>query len=269
MMDYGTDALLAELDQQVLTLTLNRPDARNALDDDLKRALAEALLDADVNPDVRCVILTGAGTAFCAGGDVKAMGAGSVRESRSLDENITQLIHQQNGHSTRIYELSKPVIAALPGAAAGAGMSIALACDIRIASENAFLATAFGNIGLSGDYGGSWFMTQLIGPARTRELYYTGRKVAADEALALGLVNKVVPADALMEEARAMAAQIARAAPVAIRHMKSNINRASQEDQRTCIDAEADRMMRCMQTQDHKDAVQAFKDKRKPEFHGR
>lgn len=268
MIDTGTDQLLASLDGHVLTLTLNRPDARNAFGTELKEGLQRGFKAADENPDIRCVILTGAGTAFCAGGDVGTMGAGSEREKMSVAEQTAMIQHQQSKIVLRIHQMKTPVIAALPGAAAGAGMSLALACDMRIAAERAFLISAFGNIGLSGDYGGTWFMTQLIGPAKTREIYYTSRRVQSDEALALGLFDKVVPEADLMSQAMETAQQIASAAPFAIQNMKANIARALQSDLATCLDMEADAMVKGMQTQDHKDAVQAFKEKRKPVFKG-
>jgi 2-(1,2-epoxy-1,2-dihydrophenyl)acetyl-CoA isomerase len=167
----------------------------------------------------------------------------------------------------RLFELPKPTIAALPGAVAGAGMSIALACDIRIGSETAFYTPGFGAVGLSGDYGGSWQLTQLVGPAKAKEIYFTGRRVQADEALSLGLLNEVVEGD-VMTRARELARQIANGPPQAISYMKQNINRAAQADFKTCLDWEADRLVRVAQTDDHKEAVCAFIEKRAPVFKG-
>jgi enoyl-CoA hydratase/carnithine racemase len=169
----------------------------------------------------------------------------------------------------RLFELAKPTIAALPGAAAGAGLSIALACDLRIAAASAFITTAFANIGLSGDYGASWFLTRLIGSARAKALFYTARRVSADEALGLGIFDEVVPDDALEERTRALARSIAVGPPLALRYMKENLNRAVDADLRTCLAMEADRMVRCTRTEDHREAVQAFLGKRKPAFTGR
>lgn len=269
MIKTGTDQLLAEMEGHVLTLTLNRPEARNAFGNELKEGLQTAFKAAEEDPNVRCVILTGAGKAFCAGGDVGTMGAGSKREKMGVDAQIAMIQHQQSKIVLRIYQMKKPVIAALNGAAAGAGMSLALACDMRIASERAFLLSAFGNIGLSGDYGGTWFMTQLIGPAKTREIYYTSRRVLADEALSLGLFDKLVPEADLLKTAQETAQAIAQGAPYAIQTMKANIARAMQFDLATCLDQEAHAMVLGMQTQDHKDAVVAFREKRKPEFKGK
>ncbi|MEQ8860895.1 MAG: enoyl-CoA hydratase [Pseudomonadales bacterium] len=272
--ETGTDELLLDLDAGIATITLNRPAKRNALSDHLTPALRQALLDLDGRSDVRCLVITGAGRAFCAGGDVSGMGSNRRSEPApaaprpTLDDAITTLRHKQETLTLRLHEFSKPTIAALPGPAAGAGLSIALACDLRIAADSAFLTTAFRNIGLSGDYGASWFLTRLVGPARARELFYTGRRVEAAEALALGLVNEVVPFDALAARTRELAAQIAAGPPVAQRYMKENLNRALQGDLRTCLAMEADRMVRCTRTEDHREAVAAFLAKRPPEFKG-
>jgi 2-(1,2-epoxy-1,2-dihydrophenyl)acetyl-CoA isomerase len=186
-----------------------------------------------------------------------------------LEDAVRKLQHGQETLTLRLFDLAKPTIAALPGPAAGAGLSIALACDLRIAAASAFLTTAFANIGLSGDYGGSWLMTQLVGVARAKELYFTGRRIPADEALALGLVNEVVADELLAERTRALAQSIAAGPPIAIRYMKQNLNRAVGADLRTCLAEEAERMVRCTRTEDHREAVQAFMAKRKPVFSGR
>ena len=219
------------------------------------------------------MVITGAGTAFCAGGDVSGMGdqreARASGRSRSLEEAVRTLRHRQETLTLRLYELAKPTIASLPGPAAGAGLSIALACDLRIAAESAFITTAFRNIGLSGDYGGSWLLTQLIGSTRAKDLYFTARRVSARECLEIGLVNRVVPDAALREETAALAREIAQGPPLALRYMKENLNRAVVQDFKTCLDLEADRMVRSTQTEDHREAVAAFLAKRKPKFQGR
>ncbi len=266
--DTGTDQLLCRVEDHVATLTFNRPEKRNALGDIVTPALREMLLVLEADADVRVIVLTGAGKAFCAGGDVKGMGS-SVPDERSVDEKIRALQHRQQTLTLRLHELPKPTIAALPGAAAGAGMSIALACDIRIGATSAFYAPGFGAIGLSGDYGGSWQLTQIVGPAKAKEIYFTGRRVMAEEALALGLLNEVVADDELGKRTTEMARQIANGSPLAIRFMKQNINRALEADFKTCLDWEADRLVRVAQTEDHKEAVRAFIDKRPPVFRGR
>jgi len=265
--DTGTDQLLCAVADHVATVSFNRPEKRNALGDVVTPALREILLVLEADPDVRAIILTGVGKSFCAGGDVKGMAGGSP-DDRTIDDRIRALQHRQQTLTLRLYELAKPTIAALPGAAAGAGMSIALACDIRIGATSAFYASGFAAIGLSGDYGGSWQLTQIVGPAKAKEIYFTGRRVYAEEALALGLLNEVVADDDLATRAAELAKQIASGPPLALRYMKQNINRATQADFRTCLDWEADRLVRVAQTQDHKEAVRAFIEKRPPVFKG-
>ena len=252
----------------VATLTFNRPEKRNALGDIVTPALREMLLLLEADPEVRVVVLTGAGKAFCVGGDVKGMGSGAP-DDRSLDDKIRALQHRQQTLTLRLFEMPKPTIAALPGAAAGAGMSIALACDLRVGAASAFFAPGFGAIWLSGDYGGSWHLTQIVGPAKAKEIYFTGRRVHAEEALALGLLNEVVPDEDLQARTAELAAHIAGGPPLAIRYMKQNINRAMQADFKTCLNWEADRLVRVAQTDDHKEAVRAFIEKRPPEFRGK
>ena len=191
--DNGTDQLLCTVADHVATVSFNRPDKRNALDDIVTPALREILLVLEADPDVRVIVPTGVGKAFCAGGDVKGMGGGAP-DDRSVEDKIRTLQHRQQTLTLRLHELPKPTIAALPGAAAGAGMSIALACDIRIGATSAFYATGMAAIGFSGDYGGSWQLTQIVGPAKAKEIYFTGRRIHAEEALALGLLNEVVAA---------------------------------------------------------------------------
>ena len=269
--DTGTEELLCDVVDGVATITLNRPDKRNALSDALTPALRESLLVVERDPAVRCVVITGAGAAFCAGGDVSGMG-GRARADvppPSIEDAARQLKHRQETLTLRLFALAKPTIAALPGAAAGAGLSIALACDLRIAAQSAFVTTAFANIGLSGDYGASWFLTRLVGSARAKELFFTARRVAADEALSLGIFNRVVDDTDLRASTAELARTIADGPPIALRYMKENLNRAVDADLQACLAMEADRMARCARTDDHKEAVQAFLAKRKPIFTGR
>ena len=270
--DTGTHELLCQLDEGVATVTLNKPAKRNALGDVLTPALRAVLLDLE--DDARCgaIVITGAGRAFCAGGDVSGMGGSAAPAAApaapppSVEVRIRTLVHKQETLTLRLHELAKPTIAALPGPAAGAGLSIALACDMRIMADSAFVTTAFANIGLSGDYGGSWLLTQLVGPAIAKELYMTARRIDAQECLALGIANRVVPFDDLQHEAQALAQQIAAGPRTAIHYMKENINRALTADFKTCLALEADRMARCAASPDHKEAVRAFLEKRPPRF---
>ena len=268
--DTGTDELLCALSDSVATVTLTRPEKRNALSDTLTPALRAILLELEADPRVRCVILTGAGDAFCAGGDVSGMGdkRGFARE-RSNEERIRELQHRQETLTLRLHELTKPTIAALPGPAAGAGFAIALACDMRIAAKEAFVTTAYGNIGLSGDYGASWLLTQLVGISKAKELFFTSARVNAATCLSLGIVNAVVPRAGLHAHVKELAQKIGSGPPVALRYMKENLNRASVHDFRTCLAHEADRLVRTAQTQDHSEAVRAFLEKRPPVFEGR
>ena len=270
--DTGTDELLCNVDERVATITLNRPEKRNALSDNLTPALRQTLLDLETRNDVGCIVITGSGTAFCAGGDIGGMAGGKLPADAprpTAEERTRTLIQKQETLTLRLADHAKPTIAALPGVAAGAGLSIALACDIRIAAASAFITTAFRNIGFSGDYGGSWLLTQLIGPSRTKDLYYTARRVQADEALQLGLFNHVVADAELPNAAVELAKQIASGPPIALGYMKENINRAVTGDLRSCLALEADRMTRCAATKDHKEAVTAFLEKRQPVFSGR
>jgi len=272
--DTGTDHLLARVEERVATLTLNRPERRNALSGEMIDALATTLDHVERAPDVGCVVLTGAGQGFCAGGDVKGMASreqsGSQGASgQGLDAAIHRQRLQQRNTAGRIYRMPKPVIAALPGAAAGAGLSLALACDLRIAAESAILTTAFAKVGFSGDYGGTFFLTQLVGTAKARELYYLSEKLTAKDAERLGLVNRVVSAGALEEEAFAWARRIADGPSVAYRYMKENLNRAVAGEVGECLDLEATHHVHTGLTEDHREAVRAFVEKKTPVFKGR
>ena len=165
--------------------------------------------------------------------------------------------------------MPKPTLASLPGAAAGAGLSYALACDLRIMASNAILTTAFARVGFSGDYGGSYFMTQLIGSAKARELYYLSERVSAEEALNLGLTNWVCEPEELEEKTREIALRLANGPSVAYRYMKENLNRAMSGEVDDCLDLEATHHIHCGQTEDHRTAVKAFVEKKEPVFKGK
>src|SRR5262245_55300417 len=270
--DTGTDHLFARIEDGVAYLTMNRPERRNALSDEMFRGMSAALREAETSPDVRCLVLTGAGGAFCSGGDVKGMAAGTNRggPSTTLDERIHRQRLSQRETAGRIYRMPKPVIASLPGPAAGAGLSLALACDLRIAAESAVLTTAFAKVGFSGDYGGTYFLTHLVGAAKARELYYLSDRIDAKEAERLGLVNKVVPDAALEAETRELAQRLATGATVAFRYMKENLNRAQEgATAEECLDLEATHHVHTGLTEDHREAAKAFVEKRTPVFKGR
>mgnify|MGYP006131454659 CR=1 FL=1 len=264
--DTGTDELLCEINQRVATVTLNKPDKRNALGDILTPALRETLLRLDSDDRVGCVLITGAGNAFCSGGDVSGMSGGSGKVS-SKEERIQELTEKQVTLTMRIHKLSKVTIAALPGPAAGAGLSIALACDLRVASENAFLMTAFVNIGLSGDYGGSWFLPRLIGLSKAKELYYTSERVKAQEAFDIGLVNKVFAQETFREDAFSYACKIANGPTNTLEKMKINLNRSDELSLEQSLHLEARHLLECSSGNEAKEAIAAFIEKRKPIFH--
>ncbi len=268
--DTGTDHLLCDVSDGIATFTLNRPEKKNALSDELTPALRQGLLDLELRQDVRCFVITGTGTAFCAGGDVSGMGSSKSDEPPpSRADRVRGLQHKQNTLTLRIQQLEKPVIAALPGAAAGAGLSIALACDLRVACESAFLTTAFRNIGLSGDYGGSWNLTQLVGPAKAKELYFLSDRITAAEAQQLGIINQVFPDETFRDDARVFALRVAQGPTAAIRFMKKNINTAATNPLSVTLDLEAEHMVRCFETEDAREAIKAFMEKRTPAFKGR
>ena len=268
----GTDDLLADLTDGVLTLTMNRPEARNAMSDAMTSALAQQLADAELNSAVKVIVLTGAGKGFCAGGDVKGMAAsgdGTVGDN-TIDGAIHRQRLNQRGTAGALYSIPKPTIAALPGAAAGAGLSLALACDMRIMASSAMMTTAFAKVGFSGDYGGTFFMSQLIGTAKARELYFLSDRVNAQQALDLGLTNWVCEADELAAKANEIALRLASGPTVAYRYMKENFARAlSSGDVNDCLDLEATHHVHSGQTEDHKNATKAFVEKRDPVFVGR
>lgn len=272
--DTGTDDLLAHIDGNVGVITFNRPDRRNALSNAMYDGFAAALPVMAMDPQVGVVMVTGAGGAFCAGGDVKGMNEshrpGGSREGQPdrHDDKVEYLRQRQRSVSLALHEFPKPVVAALPGAAAGAGLSIALAADLRLAAERAVIVTAFANVGASGDFGGSWFLTQLVGTAKAKELYFTSPRLTAVEARDLGIVNQVLPDEGFAEAALAWCRSLGDRAPIATRLMKQNLNRAITCDLATALDAEAANMVRAMGTADHREAAAAFVEKRAPVFTG-
>ncbi|MCP4007785.1 MAG: enoyl-CoA hydratase [bacterium] len=274
VIDTGTDELLARVEDRVAVLTLNRPHARNSLSDDLSPALRRMIAAFGADESIGCLLLTGAGTAFCAGGDVKGMGQNRAKratgDTKRPDPKAAarDLLDRQIRLTGALYDLPKPTIAALPGPAAGAGLSIALACDLRIAAKSAFITTAFKNIGLSGDYGSSFFLSQLVGSAKARELFFTAERVSAEECERLGIVNRVVADGDLAKASLELAHQLATGPTLAYGIMKKNLDRALREDLHSCLAHEAEGLIRTAQTEDHREAVRAFIEKRSPEFRG-
>jgi enoyl-CoA hydratase/carnithine racemase len=264
--DTGTDELLCRIEDRVATVTLNKPDKRNALGDILTPALREVLLVLEADSRVGCVLITGAGKAFCSGGDVSGMGGGAGAAVKTLDERVAELTRKQESLTLRLYELAKPTIAALPGAAAGAGLSIALACDLRVAARDAFIVTAFRNIGLSGDYGASWFLNRLIGQSKAKELMFRSERVSAEACERLGLVNQVFEPDTFRADAQRYAAEIACGPATALRLMKRNLNRGALQGLRESLAMEAQHLILSGQSEDAAEAIRAFQEKRAPRF---
>ncbi|WP_420968338.1 enoyl-CoA hydratase [Bradyrhizobium sp. B120] len=268
--ETGTDELLCVIRDRVAVITLNRPDARNSLSDTLTPALRTMIRTCGENPEVGVLLVTGAGKAFCAGGNVKGMGANRdpKRLEMSYEDKVADLQERQRLLTGALASVRKPTIAALPGPAVGAGLAIAMACDLRIAAQSAFISTGYLRVALSGDYGMAWLLTRLVGTSRARELMFTSEKVDAARCEQIGLVNRVVPDETLQDEAFALAKSMAEGPTLALRYMKDNLDEALQFDFATARDHEAERLIRLTTTADHKEAVQAFIEKRKPVFRG-
>src|SRR6266571_8996790 len=263
-----SDELLFDVSDGIATLTLNRPERLNAMSGPMLDALLARLIQVADDGEVGVVVLTGAGRGFCAGGDVKAMAEGREFGGTTLEEKA-QTLRSRMEVSRWLHEMPKPTIAMVRGAAAGAGLSLALACDLRIAGDSARFGTAFARVGYSGDFGGSFFLNQLVGTAKARELYFTADLLDAQQALALGLVNRVIPDARLEEETLALATRLARGPRIALRYMKRNLNAAETGTLKELLDLEAWHHSRCGMTEDHREAAKAFVEKREPVFKGR
>jgi 2-(1,2-epoxy-1,2-dihydrophenyl)acetyl-CoA isomerase len=261
----NNELVLQKLDQGLLTITMNRPDRRNALNPDMTLGLVTAARRAAEDHEVRAVLLKGAGGTFCVGGDVKSMAEG--RAPLPFEAKLSNL--RKGMEVSRIlHQMPKPVVAQLDGAAAGAGLSIALSCDLRVASASCKITTAFAKVGFSGDYGGTYFLTQLLGSAKARELYLLSPVLTAQEAFNLGMVTKVVPDAEIEEAARELAMSLAQGPSIALGFIKRNINNAETMSLESCFDGEAIHHTRAGETADHKEAAKAFVEKRKPAFQG-
>jgi 2-(1,2-epoxy-1,2-dihydrophenyl)acetyl-CoA isomerase len=269
-LDTGTTDLIAYVEDGVGVAIMNRPERRNALSAAMLGALAATLAGFETDAEVGAVVLTGAGGAFCAGGDVKGMAeANAGARAIDIDSRIHLQRLSQRATAGKLYTMPKPTLAALGGAAAGAGLALALACDLRLAADTAVMTTAFARVGFSGDYGGTYFLSRLVGTAKARELYYLSERIGMDDAARLGLVNWVVPAGELKAKTFEIARRLARGPRVAYRYMKENINRAAAGNWAECMDLEATHHIHTGLTEDHKEAARAFVEKREPAFQGR
>lgn len=255
--------VLFEVEDRVALITLNRPDALNATTDDLYHELSAIIRDLAGRTDVGCAILTGAGRGFCAGADLKARRDDMTPLERRDRHRwiLRDVLHP-------LFQLEKPVIAAVNGPAAGAGMNLALACDFIIASEQASFVQAFAKVALVPDLGGLWFLARVVGINMAKELCFTARKVAADEALAIGIANKVVAHDQLLDEARTMARAIAAASPTATAMTKTLLNRAGSVTLDQMLDYESYAQTIAYLTPEYEEGVNAFREKRAPDFAG-
>jgi 2-(1,2-epoxy-1,2-dihydrophenyl)acetyl-CoA isomerase len=270
-LDTGTEDLRAEIDGGVAVITMNRPDRRNAFSQAMLSAMAAVLAQVETDDAVGCVVLTGAGGAFCAGGDVKSMAAtpAGPGPGQSLDAAIHRQRLNQRASSGRLWGMPKPTIAAITGPAAGAGLSLALACDLRYAVPGAVLTTAFARVAFAGDYGGTWFLSRLVGSGKAKELYYFAERLSAEEAERLGIVNAIFPLADFQQEVMARAHRLAEGPSIAYRYMKENLNRAVTSELGECMDLEVTHHVHTGLTEDHREAAQAFTDKREPRFQGR
>lgn len=275
-----TDAIRWDLAASgVLTLSFDRPDVKNAIDTAGQALLVRLLNDAARHPGVKVVVLTGTGSSFCTGADVRSMGApdpddaiaqafGHTEAWQAL-ESRTDRLKRLAEASLLLHGMGKPTVAKLRGPAAGMGFSMALACDFRLAADNAFFISSFAKIGTPGDYGGSYFLTQLVGPSKAKEIYMFSDRVAAAEALALGMVNRVLPDAELDAATDAFALRLAQGPSMAYRYIKQNIHAAVNQSIESVFDLEARNMIRCRLSEDCKEALIAFQEKREPRFNGR
>jgi 2-(1,2-epoxy-1,2-dihydrophenyl)acetyl-CoA isomerase len=259
--------ILTHVENKVATLTLNRPDKLNALSRELIFQATEQLKQWGRDPDIGAIVLTGAGRAFCAGGDVSNM-ARADAPPQTLEEQIDSL-RQAQELSWLLYNLPKVTIAAVNGHAMGAGLGVCLSCDLRLASESAKFGTAYAKVGFGGDFGTTWLLAHSVGAAKAKELFFLAEIIDAHEAQRLGLVNRVIAADEFSAQITEIATRVAHGPLTSYRYMKANVNLAMSTDFRTLLDREAETHLRCGQTEDHKEGVRAFMEKRPPTFTGR
>jgi 2-(1,2-epoxy-1,2-dihydrophenyl)acetyl-CoA isomerase len=258
--------VLQTVEDGMAILTLNRPDRMNAINTEMAVALNEALTAISIDKNVHVLVITGAGKGFCAGGDLKEIWEGRQKNNT---EDLEPLLRAGMGAVLKIRTMRQPVVAAVNGAAAGAGMNIALAADMRFASETASFGETFAKVGLFPDYGGTFFLPQLVGHAKAAELFYTAEMFDAKTALQLGIVNKLVTADKLLDEAKAFAMGIVHGARMASRALKQVLFGNQRAELAKALEYEVEEQMRCFASEDCAEGLRAFFEKRKPNFQGK
>ena len=271
-LETGTRQLLSHIHGKIGIITLNRPESKNALSDELTPALRKQIVNLNLDDRVNSLIITGAGDAFCAGGDIKSMNSSSNKDGWtnkvSEEEVIKNLQMKQMTLTHALYNFSKPTIAALPGAAAGAGLSIALTCDFRFTNENAFAIAGYGRIALTGDYGMSWLLPRIIGISKAKDMMFSNKKILAREGLNIGLFDNIIEGDNLLKSTLEYANLLSSFSPLALKAMKNNINSAYELSLEKSLNQEAIELIKASKSNDHKEGIRAFIEKRKPNFTG-
>ena len=260
----NTDKLLVNIEDQVATITLNRPDARNAMDVDILEQLAEILKAQSTDPEVRCVVVRGSGDkAFSAGGDISNFSGEGRGSGARLGTDLAPVLEQWSQASVLLREMPKPTLAVINGVAAGAGMSLALSCDFRLGCERSRFVTSFARLAMSGDFGGSFLLTQIVGTAKARELYFFSEAVEAQEAKDLGLLNWLVDSGQLEEKLHKLCEHLTALPPITSRNMKANLNESLNWDIAQAVAIEAERMTETSMNPETAAAARAFFSKSK------